>query len=122
MDKSSQQLLASGRTGPCHKRAALICALVLWTTSCGSRQQTRIAVIPQTDGTMQWEPVHTGSVVAADKVGVSIYWNAPTREDDVEAQIALVDRIVSAGYQGLVLAPDQGLALITPVRRALAHG
>lgn len=79
-------------------------------------------MIPQTDGTMQWEPVHVGSEVAADKVGVSIYWNAPTREDDVEAQIALVDRIVSANYQGLVLAPDQGLALVTPVRRAIAHG
>lgn len=71
---------------------------------------------------MQWEPVHTGSELAAHRVGVSIYWNAPTREDDVESQIALVDRVVGEDYQGLVLAPDQGLALITPVRRALAHG
>jgi ribose transport system substrate-binding protein len=71
---------------------------------------------------MQWEPVHTGAEAATDRTGESIYWNAPTREDDVEAQIALVDRVVSRGYQGLVLAPDQGLALITPVRRALAHG
>jgi ribose transport system substrate-binding protein len=53
---------------------------------------------------------------------MSIYWTAPTREDDVEAQIALVDRVVSGNFQGLVLAPDQALSLITPVRRAMAHG
>jgi ribose transport system substrate-binding protein len=53
---------------------------------------------------------------------MSIYWNAPTREDDVEAQIALVERVVSGDYQGLVLAPDQALSLITPVRRAMAQG
>ena len=34
------------------------------------------------------------------------------REDDVEAQIELVDRVVSSGYQGLVLAPDQALSLL----------
>jgi ribose transport system substrate-binding protein len=44
------------------------------------------------------------------------------REDDVEAQIALVDRVVNGNYQGLILAPNQAVSLISPVRRALAHG
>lgn len=79
-------------------------------------------MIAQTDGISEWQALHTGAEGAADKVGVSIYWNAPTREDDIEAQIALVDRLVGEDYQGLVLAPDQALALVTPVRRALAHG
>ena len=102
--------------------ACSVSAIALWAAACGPHERFRVAVIPQTDGTLQWEPVHTGAEDAADRVGVSIYWNAPTREDDVEAQIALVDRVVSNNYQGLVLAPDQDLALITPVRRALAHG
>lgn len=71
---------------------------------------------------MFWEAEHVGAGLAAQKRGARIYWNAPTREDDVEAQIALVDRIAGEDYQGLVLAPDQALALMTPVRRALARG
>ncbi len=102
--------------------AGVVCALVSFVAACGSRRQVRIAFIPQTEGTLLWEAAHTGAEAGAASTGASIYWNAPTREDDVEAQIALVDRVVDANYQGLVLAPDQALSLITPVRRALAHG
>lgn len=102
--------------------AGLGCIFALSGTGCDSREQVRIAVIPQTEGTTQWDPAHTGAEVAAHSAGIFVYWNAPTREDDVEAQIALVNRVVDAHYQGLVLAPDQALSLITPVRRALAQG
>jgi len=100
--------------------AVLFCALSL--LGCRSRTTASIAVIPRTAGNYLWEPLHGGAEVAALATGSTIYWNAPTREDDVEGQIALVDQVVTRGYQGLVLAPDQALALITPVRRALAHG
>lgn len=80
-----------------------------------------IAVIPRTTGISLWEPEHAGAEDAARGDGFRIYWNAPTREDDVQGQIALVERIIDQRYAGLVLAPDQTLALMTPVRRALAH-
>jgi ribose transport system substrate-binding protein len=102
--------------------AGLACVVAVCATSCDSHPQVRIAVIPQTEGTIFWEAEHTGAEEAADPAGIHIYWNAPTREDDVEAQIELVDRVVKNNYQGLVLAPDQALSLIMPVRRALAHG
>ena len=102
--------------------AGVVCALVFFVVACDSHRRVRIAFIPQTEGTLLWEAAHTGAETAAASTGASLYWNAPTREDDVEAQIALVDRVVGADYQGLVLAPDQALSLITPVRRALAHG
>jgi len=114
--------LKCGQNRPCPKLVCSVLAIAFCVTGCGSHSQPRIAVIPQTDGTLQWEPVHTGAEADADRAGIAIYWNAPTREDDIEAQIALVDRVVSSDFQGLVLAPDQGLALITPVRRALARG
>jgi ribose transport system substrate-binding protein len=100
----------------------LICSLCLWPSACRSPQHERIAVIPQVDGETLWEPAHVGAEFAADRAGVSVYWNAPTSADDVQAQIALVNQVVEKNYQGLILAPDQSLALITPVRRALAHG
>jgi ribose transport system substrate-binding protein len=71
---------------------------------------------------MLWEPEHGGADAAAYAAGMKIYWNAPTREDDVAAQINLVENVAQGRYRGLILAPDQALALITPVRRALARG
>ena len=89
---------------------------------CDSRHRTTIAVIPQTEGVVFWDAVHLGAEIAARRGGASVYWNAPTREDDIEAQISLVESVVDRRFQGLLLAPDHSLALISPVRRALSHG
>jgi ribose transport system substrate-binding protein len=51
---------------------------------------------------------------------MSLYWNAPTRANDVQRQIALLEKIVARHYQGIVLSPDETLALRTPVERLLA--
>ena len=102
--------------GTCFASIALLCS------ACNSHRQQAIAVVPQTESVMPWEVAHAGVEAAAASTGVSVHWSAPPREDDVEAQVALVDRIVaSRQYQGLVLAPDQALALISPVQRALNH-
>src|SRR5438132_4428160 len=115
-----RKLLDSGR-----KRQALHVFLVgitlVLVESCNRTAPFEIALIPRTAGMGLWEPEHRGADAAATKIGARIYWNAPTREDDVEGQIALIDQVVNRGYQGLVIAPDQALALITPVRRALAR-
>lgn len=91
-------------------------------SSCTLSDPDTIAVIPQTTGLSLWEAEHAGAEAAALKTGYRLYWNAPTRKDDVERQIQIVDRAVRNGDQGLILAPDQSLALITPVRRAIAKG
>src|SRR5579875_2416526 len=97
--------------------------LLVFAIGCPLRRQPpTIAVIPRTEGTLLWESAHVGAEFAAHHTGASIYWIAPTREDDVEGQIALVERMTSGRYQGLVLAPDQALSLISPVRRVLAQG
>ncbi|GGH11392.1 substrate-binding domain-containing protein [Silvibacterium dinghuense] len=90
--------------------------------SCHRQPSVVIAVIPRTSGVLMWEPEHGGALATALPQGADIYWNAPTREDDIQGQIALVDRVASRSYQGLVLSPDHALALITPVRRAIARG
>ena len=106
-----------------HFAVGLSCAASLLAASCGPPRQELIAVIPQTDGIMLWDAVHAGAEKAAIRTGSSIYWNAPMREDDVAAQVMLVDRVVSSRrYQGLVIAPTQALSLVSPVRRALSQG
>jgi ribose transport system substrate-binding protein len=118
MEKPLQYRLIRRHTLSC---LTLACVLSLCIAACRSHPQVRIAVIPQTEGNAQWDPALEGAENAAKPARISIYWNAPAREDDVEAQIALVDRVVSGNYQGLVLAPDQALSLIAPVRRALSR-
>jgi ribose transport system substrate-binding protein len=104
-------------------RAAFGVAIFLCVTGgCRSGSSPTIAFIPRTSGTLLWEPAHIGAELAARATQTKIYWNAPTREDDVQGQIELLERVIDRGYAGIVLAPDQALALISPVRRALSKG
>ncbi len=54
--------------------------------------------------------------------GYHLYWNGPTDDADVQGQIALLDTVIARKYQGIILAPDQSLALMMPVRKALQRG
>jgi len=89
---------------------------------CQRQLNPTIAVIARTSGSMISESEHGGAMAAADPENARIYWNAPTREDDIQGQIAMVERVTHGSAQGLVLFPDQTSALISPVRSALAHG
>src|SRR5471032_1488333 len=75
---------------------------------CGRTSNT-VAVIPRACGTALWEPEHAGAAHAARRKGMKLYWNAPTREDDVVGQIALLEKVVAKGYAGIILTPDQTL-------------
>lgn len=82
----------------------------------------RIAFIPRTTGSTLWEAEHAGAAAASSTCHCEIYWNAPTHEDDVEDQIALVDHVRRGNFNALVLAPDHSLALLTPVGRLVSAG
>jgi ribose transport system substrate-binding protein len=93
----------------------------MFLSAC-TRPSMKVAILPQTTAVTIWEAEHAGSQFAAEKWGIPIYWNAPTSEDDIQQQGALVERITDEGYPALILSPDQTLALMMPVQRALAHG
>jgi ribose transport system substrate-binding protein len=107
-----------------HRILLPLAALVLTATMLSSCRKSamQVAVIPRATATTMWEAEHAGAQFAAAQHGIDLYWNAPTREEDVEGQIALVDEIIDSKYQGLVLAPDQPLALLSLVQRAVANG
>src|ERR1700683_4937903 len=112
----------------CIQRARLCASL--WLTGavcfcaagCGPRQSDRIAFLPQTEGAMIWHTAHVDAEESAHRHGAFVYWNAPTREDDVEGQIAIVDRVADSGYTGLGLAPAQVRALVPSVGAAGGGG
>jgi ribose transport system substrate-binding protein len=83
----------------------------------------RIAVIPK--GTLHeyWKSIHAGAIKAElEAKGVQITWKGPTKEDDREQQINVVESFVTGGVDGIVLAPLDDVALVKPVQDAMRSG
>jgi ribose transport system substrate-binding protein len=70
-----------------------------------------IAVIPKGTTHEFWKSVHAGAVKASKELGVEIVWKGPLKEDDLKAQIDVVQSFTAQGITGIVLAPlnDKGL-------------
>jgi ribose transport system substrate-binding protein len=64
-----------------------------------------IAFIPRTTGTNFTEDMHRGAEEAARKAGYQIYWNGPTRADDLDRQILIAESAVHRGAKALILGP-----------------
>lgn len=90
--------------------------------SCRSPVAPLVAVIPETTAQEVWESEHAGADRAAQALGWSAYWNGPSREDDIARQIQIVDNAIAHHVDGIVISPDHSLALISPIRAALARG
>jgi ribose transport system substrate-binding protein len=97
--------------------------LVFLGLSCFGCKRTplTVAVIPRTCGTALWEPEHAGAAAVARSVGLNLYWNAPMRDDDMQAQISLIEKSVDRGMAGIIVSPIQTLPMRTPIRRVLAQ-
>lgn len=102
--------------------ALLATISVLFLLPGCSRSSNTIAFIPRACGTALWEPAHAGVAHIAHRQGLDVYWNAPTREDDVAGQIDLLEKVVDRGYAGIIISPDQTLPLRSPVRRIVSSG
>jgi ribose transport system substrate-binding protein len=113
-------MLKSARSRLAKPTGITFAATVLIALSACKRAPMAIAVIPRACGTALWEPEHSGAAGAARTLGMTVYWNAPTRPHDVQKQIALLEKVVAQRYRGIVLAPDETLALRTPIKSALA--
>jgi ribose transport system substrate-binding protein len=86
--------------------------------SGGPRKKTTIAVIPKGTTHEFWKSVHAGAVKASRELDVEVIWKGPLKEDNREAQIAVVEDFVTKGVSGIVLAPLDDVALRAPVESA----
>jgi ribose transport system substrate-binding protein len=111
-------------------RAAFACIWLAFSLSTGACKgkdaaakadaMTRIAVIPKGTTHEFWKSVHAGAVKAADELGVEITWKGPLKEDDLKAQIDVVQSFTAQGVSGIVLAPLSDKGLVGAVRQAQA--
>ena len=103
-----------------------LAVLLLSATAChrgGPAAGTlTIAVVPKGTSHAFWQSIHAGAAKAAKELGVTIVWRGPLREDERESQISEVERFVTSGVSGLVLAPLDEVALAQPVADAKRNG
>lgn len=78
----------------------------------------KIAVIPKGTTHEFWKSVHAGAVKASRELDVDLVWKGPLKEDDLKAQIDVVNTFVAQGVSGIVLAPLNDTALRAPVKAA----
>ena len=104
--------------------AILFAATLL--TGCGgsapSSSRQTIAVIPKGTSHVFWQSIHAGAQRAGTELGVDIVWRGPLREDERDSQIAEVENAISRGVSGIVLAPLDEAALVSPVTSAKRSG
>jgi ribose transport system substrate-binding protein len=112
------------------RRAALLAstfAAVAALTACGgsggeAAGGRRLAVIPKGTSHEFWKAVHAGSVRAGDDLGVQIQWVGPQPEGDREAQIGVMETMITRGVDGIVLMPVDGTALARVAEEAQQAG
>ncbi|MBL9033044.1 MAG: substrate-binding domain-containing protein [Phycisphaerae bacterium] len=81
----------------------------------------RVAVVPKGTTHDFWKSVHAGAKKAEKELGgVTVTFQGPTKEDDRDQQVSLVQNLISAKYDAIVLAPLDSRALVGPVRDAAA--
>lgn len=112
------RFMRSGNSGA----YCLIIALVFLTGCRPSASKLTIAVIPRDTAEEIWVSEHGGAVDAAHETRLHIYWNGPSRDDDVEQQITLSERAVAGHYYGLILSPNNSFALSNLIQRAVSSG
>ena len=112
------------------RRAALLAstfAAVAALAACGgsggeAAGGRRLAVIPKGTSHEFWKAVHAGSVRAGDDLGVQIQWVGPQPEGDREAQIGVMETMITRGVDGIVLMPVDGTALARVAEEAQQAG
>jgi ribose transport system substrate-binding protein len=83
-----------------------------------ARPRLTIAVVPKGTTHEFWKSVHAGAIKASREVDVDLLWKGPIREDDLKAQIDVVQSFVAQGVGGIVLAPLSDKGLVGSVKAA----
>lgn len=96
------------------------------TAKESSEQATRIAVIPKGTTHSFWKAVHAGARKAekelSESATVEIIWKGPLQEDQRDSQISVVENFIGQQVNGIVLAPLDAKALVSPVKQAESVG
>ncbi|WP_168566255.1 ABC transporter substrate-binding protein [Crateriforma spongiae] len=77
-----------------------------------------IAMIPKGETHIYWKSVHFGARQAADELGVDLQWKGPSKENDRDEQISVMQSFLNRQVDGICLCPLDADALVRPVAEA----
>jgi len=106
----------------------IILLFIALVSSCSKQERpasgsaVTVAVIPKGTTHEFWKSIHAGAVKASRELGVDVIWKGPLKEDDREAQISVMEDFISRRVSGIIVAPLDDRALVTPVEDAVRAG
>ncbi len=106
----------------------VILLFIALVSSCSKQERpasgsaVTVAVIPKGTTHEFWKSIHAGAVKASRELGVDVIWKGPLKEDDREAQISVMEDFISRRVSGIIVAPLDDRALVTPVEEAVRAG
>jgi ribose transport system substrate-binding protein len=106
------------------RRILCLLAVAVFLSNCKGIQKPKpvVGVVPKGTNHIFWQTVHAGAIKAAREFDLEIEWNAPVLEIDASRQIGIVDSMINRRLAGIVLAPVDRKALVSPVERAMKAG
>lgn len=87
-----------------------------------TKSDLKIAVIPKGTAASFWQSIKQGADAAGKEEGVTIEWDGPDVETNIEAQVNLVQNKANSGVAGIVIAPTDREGLVPPVEAAIKKG
>jgi len=124
-------------------RAAALLGIMAALAGCGDRHTTQnagagggsaptaggtlqIAVIPKGTSHEYWKSIHAGALKAQQDLqkqgtNVNILWKGTESEGDRNGQVNIIETFITQHVSGMVLAPLDSQALVTPVQDAVSH-
>lgn len=89
---------------------------------CRRSEQRIIGVAPKGTSSDFWQSVQAGALAAGREFDVEIQWNGPSEETEFARQIQIVESMINAQVDGIVLSPTESRALVDVVERAMSMG
>ena len=77
-----------------------------------------IAVIVKTNNSSFWQVVNKGAQDAAKELGITITYDGPAAETDINGQVSLVENAINRKVKGIILAPCDPNALVKVAEKA----
>ena len=82
----------------------------------------RIAVVPKGTAHIFWQTVHSGALAAGHEFNAEIIWKGTDEEIQHAQQSDILEGFITAGVDGLVVAPTQADSQVAVIEKAAGKG
>jgi ribose transport system substrate-binding protein len=95
----------------------------LVNSAMAQEKMLNIVFIPKSNDQIFWEIMRAGVDEAVNEVGnINLTWRGPAYNDDVDAQIRILQAYTRPGIDAIVIAPTDRLRLVEPIKHTVDQG